>query len=187
MVWSVEQFKNYVYGVSFEIVSDHKALQSVLKSNKGSKRLTGWVDRLLPFEFSIVHTPGRILGLVDYLSRHPLENEGAVAKAEDLFTDWFTVNVLEEISPKLPRLADQRKPIKLRENEMVKRMNTSCVLAVHEPVQTFRAISEVAETPINAKMAEAKDLSNSKNSNVYVKANAENDRLIQNFFHLLKN
>ena len=37
VVWSVEHFKNYVYGVSFGIVSDHKALQSVLKSNKGNK------------------------------------------------------------------------------------------------------------------------------------------------------
>ena len=66
-------------------------------------------------------------------------------------------------------------------------MNTSGVLTVHEPVQTIKAISEVAETPINAKMAEAKDLSNSKISNVYVKANAENDRLNQKVIHLVKN
>ena len=79
VVWSVEHwtfwsvYKNYVYGVSFGIVSDHKALQSVIKSNKGNKayssRLTRWVDGLLPFEFSIVHTPGRTLGMADYLSR----------------------------------------------------------------------------------------------------------------------
>ena len=87
VVWSVEHFKYYVYGVSFGIVSDHKALQSVLKSNKGNKtyssRLTRWVDRLRPFEISIVHTPGRTLGMADYLSRHPSEYEGAVAKAEE--------------------------------------------------------------------------------------------------------
>ena len=57
VVWSIEQFKNYVYGVAFGIVSDHKAWQSVLKSNKSNKtfssRLTSWVDRLLPFDFSI--------------------------------------------------------------------------------------------------------------------------------------
>ena len=55
VVWSIEHFKNYVYGVEFGVVSDHKALQSVLKSNKGNKtyssRLTRWVDRLLPFHF----------------------------------------------------------------------------------------------------------------------------------------
>ena len=35
VVWSVEHFEKYVYGVNFEEVSDQKALQSVLKSNKG--------------------------------------------------------------------------------------------------------------------------------------------------------
>ena len=115
VVWSVEHFKTYVYGVSFGIVADDKALQSVLKSDKrnetNSSRLTRWVHRLLLFEFSIVHTPGRTLGMADYQSRHPSEYEGVVAKAEYLFIDWFTVNVLDEISPKLSRLACQRKPI----------------------------------------------------------------------------
>ena len=75
VVWSVEHFKHYVYGVSFDKVSDQKALQSVLKCNKENKtyssRLTRWVDRLLPFVFSVVRTPGRGLGIADYLSRHP--------------------------------------------------------------------------------------------------------------------
>ena len=57
VVWSVENFKNYVYGVRFGVVSDNKVLQSVLKSNKGNKtvssRLTRWVDRLLPFDFNL--------------------------------------------------------------------------------------------------------------------------------------
>ena len=30
VIWSVEHFKNYVYGTNFKIISDHKALQSVL-------------------------------------------------------------------------------------------------------------------------------------------------------------
>ena len=108
VVWSVEHFKNYVYGVPFGIVSDHKALQSVLKSNKGNKtyssRLTRWVDRLLPFDFSIVHTPGRTLGMADYLSRHPSNYEGASIQAEKLFNDWFTVNVVKDVTPKVKGL-----------------------------------------------------------------------------------
>ena len=125
-----------MYGVSFGIVSDHKALQKVLKSNKGNKtyssRLTRWVDRLLPFDFVIVHTPGRTLGMADYLSRHPSEYEGAVAKAEDLFIDWFTINVSDEISPKLPQLVKSCKSIKSRESTNAKRKVTSGVLTIHE-------------------------------------------------------
>ena len=105
VVWSVEHFKNYVYGVRFGVVWDHKTLQSVLKSNKGNKtyssRLTRWADRLLPFDFSIVHTPGRTLGMADYLSRHPSPYEGNVVKAEELFNNWFTINVIDGITPTL--------------------------------------------------------------------------------------
>ena len=95
-VWAVEHFKNYVYGVQFKVISDHKALMSVLKPNRGNKpfssRLTRWVDRLLPFEFDVVHVAGRTLGMADYLSRHPTELEGASLKAEALWKEWFTVN-----------------------------------------------------------------------------------------------
>ena len=59
IVWAVELFKNYVYGVQFKILSDHKALMSVLRSNRVNKtfssQLTRWVDSLLPFEFQVVH------------------------------------------------------------------------------------------------------------------------------------
>ena len=34
VVWAIEHFKNYIYGVKFQIFSDHKALASVLKPNR---------------------------------------------------------------------------------------------------------------------------------------------------------
>ena len=37
IVWSVEYFRNYVYGVKFEIKSDLKALATVLKGHKRNK------------------------------------------------------------------------------------------------------------------------------------------------------
>ena len=102
LVWSVEHFKNYVYGSEFEIVSDHKALKSVLKASKFNKtfpsRITRWVDRLLPFDFTVVHTTGRTLGMADYLSCHPSPYSGAVIKSEQMFNDWFTINVVNEFA-----------------------------------------------------------------------------------------
>ena len=81
IVWAIEHFKNYIYGVQFKVIPDHKAIMSVLKPNRGNKtfssRLTRWVERLLPFEFEVVHVAGRTLGMTDYLSRHPTESQGA--------------------------------------------------------------------------------------------------------------
>ena len=61
VVWSVEHFKNYVFGRHFTIRTDHRALLSALKSNRGNKttfsRLARWVDRLLPYSFEVFHVP----------------------------------------------------------------------------------------------------------------------------------
>ena len=39
IVWSVEYFRSYVYGVPFKIISDHKALATVLKGQKANKHI----------------------------------------------------------------------------------------------------------------------------------------------------
>ena len=54
--------------------------------------MTRLVDRLLPFEFEVVHVPGNTLGIAEYLSRHPTELQGASVEAETLWNEWFTVN-----------------------------------------------------------------------------------------------
>ena len=97
---SVEHFPNYVYGIEFDFVSNHKALKSVIKENNAnetfSSRLKRWVDRLLPFEITSVHTPRRTLGIADYLSPHPCPFNGAVIKHEQKVDDWFTINVVNK-------------------------------------------------------------------------------------------
>ena len=75
VVWAVDRFKHYLLGKEFILATDHKALTSALgefKSNKRyQSRLTRWVDRLLPYHFTVVHIPGKDMGIVDYLSREP--------------------------------------------------------------------------------------------------------------------
>ena len=74
LVWSLEHFKYYLYGSHFTLQTDQKALLSTVKDNRGNKtyqsRLTRWVDRLLPFNFS-EHIAGKNMGFADYFSRHP--------------------------------------------------------------------------------------------------------------------
>ena len=75
IVWSCEHFQTYLLGNHFVILTDHKAIISALKTNRGNKtyqsRLTRWADRLLPFDFDIFHISGCKLRIVDYLSRFP--------------------------------------------------------------------------------------------------------------------
>ena len=76
---------------------------TILKDYRANKtffsRLTRWVNKLLPFQFKLVHAPGRTMGMAEYLSWHHLDNisNKNKIKAEELWNNWFTVNEINEI------------------------------------------------------------------------------------------
>ena len=55
---------------------DHQKLLMALKNNRGNKTnqscLTRWIDRLLPFDFTVQHIPGKNMGFANYFSRYPI-------------------------------------------------------------------------------------------------------------------
>ena len=97
VVWSVEYFKYYLFGKSFTIITDHRALLSIMKERRSNKtynsRLIRWVDRLLPFDFNIEHIPGAKMGLVDYISRQPNQE----AKVTNKYDEEFAVATITRI------------------------------------------------------------------------------------------
>ena len=48
-------------------------------------RLTRWLDRLIPFDFSVEHKPGAKIGLADYLSRNPSSFSKPVSQYDSMF------------------------------------------------------------------------------------------------------
>ena len=75
-LWGLEHFRYYVYGKRVDLLTDHQALQPLLKKNRAHKqysaRLTRWLDRLSHFDVNIQYTAGKNIPLTDYLSRHPI-------------------------------------------------------------------------------------------------------------------
>ena len=75
-LWGLEHFRYYVYGKRITLLTDHQALQPLLKKNREHKqysaRLTRWLDTLSHFDVNIQYTAGKNLPLTDYLSRHPI-------------------------------------------------------------------------------------------------------------------
>ena len=104
VVWSTEFLKNYLYGKQFKVITDHRALLSIMKEHRSNKsynsRLTRWVDRLLPFQFDIEHLPGAKMGLVDYISRNPSQK----AKKISTYDEEFIVAKLNLISKSINAL-----------------------------------------------------------------------------------
>ena len=78
-------------------MTDHQALQPLLKRNRAHKqyssRLTRWLDRLSHFDVNVQYTAGKNIPLTDYLSRHPIihehetetPHEGDESEAEEEF------------------------------------------------------------------------------------------------------
>ena len=66
---SIHFFAHYLYGTRFEVLTDHKALVSLLHSRVLNRRLHGWVLQLLEFDFIVKYRPGLENGDADALSR----------------------------------------------------------------------------------------------------------------------
>ena len=171
------------------------------------------MDRLLPFEFEVIHAPGRVLGFADYLSRHPTELKGTVVKAEKLWNDWFTVNTITRINVipenkttpqdvpkemKLTRAPDsvlrveneqeERKAKKAKEREG-KQPIKSRESKVNENEYIISADNKLANV---SKQQESKTMQTDasemidKTNEAYLPANYEADKVLQKVIQLVK-
>ena len=75
-LWGLKHFRYYVYSKRLNLLTDHQALQPLLKRNRAHKqysaRLTRWLDRLSHFDVNVQYTAGKNIPLTDDLSRHPI-------------------------------------------------------------------------------------------------------------------
>ena len=92
VVWGLEQFRLYIYGKPIKLLTDHQALEPLIKRNRLNKtyraRLTRWLDRLAHFTINVNHIAGKHLALTDYLSRNPV----LPPQADDTYDEEYVIN-----------------------------------------------------------------------------------------------
>jgi hypothetical protein len=71
VVWAVKLFRPYLYGRTFEIITDHAALKWLMTRPNLAGRLHRWSLTLQEYEFDIVYRPGATNVAADALSRAP--------------------------------------------------------------------------------------------------------------------
>ena len=69
LVWACEKFHPYVYGVPFDLVTDHKPLEVIYgPRSKPCAHIERWVLRMQPYKFKVKYEPGPS-NIADPLSR----------------------------------------------------------------------------------------------------------------------
>ena len=92
VVWGLEHFRLYIYGKPIKLLTDHQALEPLIKRNRSNKtysaRLTRWLDRLAHFSINVNHIAGKHLALTDYLSRNPI----APPQQDEAYEEEYVIN-----------------------------------------------------------------------------------------------
>jgi hypothetical protein len=75
IVWALQEFRPYLFGVHFLLQTDHKALVSMRSMQNPSSRLMRWSLLLQEYDFEIVHKKGKEHTNADALTRAPFIQE----------------------------------------------------------------------------------------------------------------
>lgn len=97
LVWAVERFHFYLYGRPFELITDHKPLETIFgPRSKPCARIERWVVRLQSYKATVVYRPGKS-NIADPLSRLAI-TDNVTGKTFDEFAEhyvaWVTSNAL---------------------------------------------------------------------------------------------
>ena len=71
IVQALREWRHYLHGTTFEVVTDHNSLKYFMTQPTLSARQARWSEKLQEFDMKVVHRPGKLNDAADALSRRP--------------------------------------------------------------------------------------------------------------------
>ena len=112
ITWACERFSDYLLGMRFPVETDHKPLVPLLGSKNLEElpvRVQRFRMRLMRFDFTISHVPGKQLVIADTLSRAPVPSDLEAAEKFGQEVEMFVNLIVESLPATDKRLLEIRK------------------------------------------------------------------------------
>ena len=102
----VRYWRNYVWGTSFKVHTDHSPLRGIKTKKDVTRRLTRMILNLQEYDFELFYVPGKRNGVPDGCSRNPIadykeqcntmcENDEELIESLTT-TEWLMCQLMEE-------------------------------------------------------------------------------------------
>lgn len=124
VVMSLQQFRVYLLGIPFSIVTDCNSLRATFEKRDMLPRVARWWGIMQEYDFNIIYKPGTAMAHVDALSRNPITDHSNV-EVRCINSDWISTvqqndDELQNIITTLKN-EESDKIVELKNNYCVKR------------------------------------------------------------------
>ena len=104
VVFTLKIWRHHLYGVKFEVFSDHKSLKYLFDQKELNMRQRRWMEFLKDYEFELKYHPSKANVVADALSRKSLTVAWMMIKETELIESFRDLNLGISITPNAVQL-----------------------------------------------------------------------------------
>ncbi|XP_019430788.1 PREDICTED: uncharacterized protein LOC109338105 [Lupinus angustifolius] len=100
IVFALKIWRHHLYGVRFEVFSDHKSLKYLFDQKELNMRQRRWIEFLKDYDFDLQYHPGKANVVADALSRKSLNISTMMVSEMKLIEEFRDLNLAVQVGPK---------------------------------------------------------------------------------------